>query len=99
MLLALYSFVLGYLTAKVFAGPHDHQRGVLKSWIMHYHRLRIHVHHWIMGLLLVSLYVLIKVTLFEGDLKDADFAVIYFLIGIIVQGITDYSDWKEVVVS
>ena len=98
MLENLYSFILGYMTAKVFSGAREHTRGVFKSLILSFHNLKIHLHHWIMGFLFVGIYVLLKTIIMNEDLTGFDFLAIYFLIGIIVQGIVDYRDWKEIVV-
>jgi hypothetical protein len=97
--LTLYSLILGYLTAKIFAGPHEHSSGPFGvGFIIPFHKIKIHIHHWITGFFFMTLYVLVKVTLFESDLSEIDFAIIYFLLGIIAQGIIDYRDWRELVV-
>lgn len=99
MLELIFSLVFGYVTAKVFAGPKDYVKGVLNSWIMQYHNFKIHVHHWISALFLMAIYVGFKLILLHVSFNAFDISIIYFLIGIIIQGIVDYKDWKEVIVN
>lgn len=95
----LYALVLGYVTAKIFSGPHEHTRGLFKSIILYYRDLKFHVHHWIMGLFAVTLYFVMKVIVLGYTLNIADFAIIYFIIGVIIQGIIDYKDWTKIIES
>lgn len=95
MMLIVYSLSLGYLTAKIFCGPHEHMRGVLKSWIIYYKDLKFHVHHWVMGLFFLAFYFMLKYMTWGTEISDIDFAILFFVIGVIVQGIVDYRDWNS----
>ena len=94
----LFALVFGYVTAKVFAGPHEHQRGVFRSLILRYHKLKIHLHHWIMGMLAISFLSAFKLFVQRTELIELDILFIWFMTGIVFQGIHDYTDWKEIVV-
>ena len=92
-----FSFIFGYVTAKVFAGQNIKSSGPFGSLILPFKKIKIHVHHWIMGLLILSAMFLGK-SLVGMNFTELDFTAYFYLTGIIVQGIVEYKDWKEVVI-
>ncbi|MBU0757126.1 MAG: hypothetical protein KKF44_03605 [Nanoarchaeota archaeon] len=97
MLNLLYGTILGYITASVFAGQKTGEKGVIGALIVHYHKLKIHIHHWIIGLLLLVVYISIDLFFFDINPTPVDYAVMGFFIGVIFQGVFHYSDWKKII--
>lgn len=97
LLIPLYALFLGYITAKIFAGPHEHTRGIFKALILHFRKLKIHMHHWMTGLIIASIFIIIKLNL-KQTLTPYDLGFLWFFIGIIFQGIIDYDDWREIII-
>lgn len=85
------SLLIGYFLATFFAGAATKQQGRLKSLIFSIRQYRVHLHHWLLSLAVLSLalvfnFFVIAPVLFYG-----------FLGGITIQGIVNYQDWKQVV--
>lgn len=85
------SLLIGYFLATFFAGAATKQQGRFKSLIFSIRQYRVHVHHWLLSLAILSLalvfnFFVIAPVLFYG-----------FLSGITIQGIVNYQDWKQVV--
>ena len=82
--------VAGYILCKLFCHLFVHN-GKINSIFLDYGKWRIHLHHWIMGLMLLALVWVLDhyylPTLFAG-----------FICGIIIQDIYDYNDWHKVFV-
>jgi hypothetical protein len=95
-MLPLYAFIFGYLTGKIFSGSHEHIPGPIGSIFIRLKRFRVHVHHWILGFLVITILFLLK-SLSDMPFSKLDFSVLYFFIGVILQGIIEFKDWKEVI--
>lgn len=82
--------VIGYILCKLFCHLFVHN-GKIDSIFLDYGKWRVHLHHWIMGIvLLASVWVIDRFylpTFFAG-----------FICGIIIQDIYDYTDWHKVIV-
>jgi hypothetical protein len=82
--------LIGYLATKIFCNLFVHN-GKIDSIFIDAGKWRVHLHHWIMGLMLLAIVWVIDFyylpTLFAG-----------FMCGIIIQDIYDYNDWHKVIV-
>lgn len=83
--------LLGYSLAKWSSGEWTGRAGRIKSLRFKIGRYRFHFHHWLAGFILFFLGVfdilpLFKEALFQGA-----------AIGIVFQGIFNYSDWYRIV--
>jgi hypothetical protein len=92
----LIGFYLGvaisYFCAYLFAGREVYQQGVLPSLIFDFETFRIHLHHWLMSLLVLVFLVL---PLFaKRKINTPLFLFVFgFSLGLTAQGILSYSDW------
>lgn len=75
--------LFGYLLAHFLSGK-------LNSVILGIGKFKFHVHHWIMG------FVMLTVVLFYEISPLANQLFYGFLGGVIFQGISDYSDWHRI---
>lgn len=87
---ALLGGVSGYYISKFLSGKHDgHQR--IKSIIFNIGDYRLHLHHWLIGFLIL-IYAFLS----------ASFSLTYFsfsfLSGLIIQDLYLDSNWKKVVI-
>ena len=82
--------VIGYVISKLFC-HFFWDNGKIGSILLDYGKWSLHVHHWIMGLVLLAIVWTLDQyylpTLFAG-----------FICGIIIQDIYDYNDWHKVIV-
>ena len=82
--------VLGYLFCRLFCQFFVHS-GKINSIFIDYGNWQLHLHHWIMGMVLLAGVWVIDYfylpTFFAG-----------FVCGIIIQDIYDYNDWYKVIV-
>ena len=91
--LQLYLGVLiGYLIGKIFAGKETGQPGIVKSIKIRIGSYRLHLHHWLVGL------VVLLVTFFNNIFLVNPFLFYGALGGYIIQGIVCYSDWKKILI-
>ena len=81
--------VIGYILCKLFCHFFLHN-GKVDTIFVDFGNWRIHLHHWIMGLMLLAIVWVIDYyylpALFAG-----------FICGIIIQDIYDYNDWHKVI--
>lgn len=96
MLYIVIGIVIGFIFAKTMCGHHEHQQGILKSLIFHYKKNQIHLHHWLMGLMIIVTLPLFKL-MHDHLWKIIDYLILGFAIGMFLQGLT-YKDWKEVII-
>ncbi|OGZ63691.1 MAG: hypothetical protein A3A98_00120 [Candidatus Staskawiczbacteria bacterium RIFCSPLOWO2_01_FULL_40_39] len=82
--------VLGYILSKAFCNLFV-KSGKVDSIFIDYGKWTIHLHHWIMGIILLAIIWVIDFfylpTFFAG-----------VVCGVIIQDIYDYNDWHKVIV-
>src|SRR3989344_6407679 len=82
--------VLGYIVCKMFCKVFL-ENGKVDSIFIDYGKRRLHVHHWIMGIVFLAIVWVVDYfylpTFFAG-----------FVCGIIIQDIYDYNDWHQVII-
>lgn len=81
--------VIGYVLCKIFCNVFVHN-GKIDSIFINYGKWKIHLHHWIMGIVVLAIVWTIDYfylpTFFAG-----------VVCGIIIQDIYDYNDWYKVI--
>jgi hypothetical protein len=84
------SLIVGYFTARYFAGEKTAEQGRLPSLTFDIKNYRIHLHHWLVFLGIFAAAVVanffVAPLLFYG-----------FLGGVIFQGVLYYDDWTKIV--
>jgi len=75
--------LFGYLLAHFLSGK-------LNSVILGIGKFKFHVHHWIMGFVMLTVVLLYEISPLANQLFYG------FLGGVIFQGISDYSDWHRI---
>ena len=82
--------IIGYIICKVFCHFFVNN-GKVDSVFLDFGKWRVHLHHWIMGIILLAIVWVLDYyylpTFFAG-----------FICGIIIQDIYDYNDWHKVIV-
>ena len=82
--------VIGYLLCKVFCNLFV-ENGKIESIFIDYGKWQLHLHHWIMGIMILAIVWVIDYfylpTFFAG-----------VICGVIIQDIYDYNDWHKVIV-
>lgn len=96
MLTYIYAFIFGYITAKIFSGKHEHIKGPLGILLVSIRKIKIHIHHWILGFLFTVVIIFFKAISID-DINSFDLHLISFFIGIMFQGIYEFNDWKEII--
>ena len=87
----LASWLLGYLVTKLGAGRVAGQKGRVRSIYIPLGNYRIHLHHWMIAVLMMPLA-------FTASIPFVPPVVICgFLSGIAFQGIYNYGDWYKIV--
>ncbi len=81
---------LGYLGGKMGGGKKAGIQGRAKSIILSWHKYEVHLHHWLIGSLLLVIclpmsFYLVNPQLFYGSMG-----------GLAVQGIYCYTDWHHI---
>ena len=79
--------IAGFLIAKFFAGNKEGEQGRLKSIKFDIKKFTIHLHHWLLGLMIIILLASLK---FYNDLIHG------LLAGVIIQGLT-YKDFYKII--
>ncbi len=84
--------VLGYLSAKYFAGRSTAQPGKVRSLVFNIGSYRVHLHHWTLsGLLIASLHL-------KGlQFLELLLGVSGFCAALIFHGIYSYTDWYKII--
>src|SRR5438128_2319908 len=81
--------VIGYILCKAFCKLFVHS-GTIESIFIDYGQWKVHLHHWIIGLIVLAIVWVIDYfylpTFFAGA-----------ICGIILQDIYDYNDWYKVI--
>ena len=82
--------IIGYLASKIFCMIFL-KNGKIESIFLDYGKWRVHLHHWIMGLVILAVVWAVDFfylpTFFAGVMG-----------GIIIQDIYDYNNWYKVIV-
>lgn len=86
-----FALLAGYFAAHFFAGKKTSEPGRFPSLVFEVQDYRIHLHHW-----LVFLVVLVGATLFNFFLFTP-FLFYGFFGGAIFQGLWHYEDWPRIV--
>jgi len=82
--------VFGYILCRLFCNFFV-KNGKIDSIFIDYGKWKIHLHHWIIGIMVLAI-----VWVIDYLYLPAFFAGVVF--GIIIQDIYDYNDWYKVVV-
>ncbi len=88
----LVSLILGFLASKLGGGKKSGEKGRVKSILIPFGKRKIHVHHWIIALLLIPVGFFVYVPLLPPVI------ICGFLSGIAFQGIYSYRDWHKIVI-
>ncbi len=83
--------VLGYFAGKFGGGEKPNQPGTVKSVIFNIGNYKLHLHHWLIGLGILTLagwYNVLPLPYFSFG----------FLGGFIFQGIFSYDDWHRILI-
>lgn len=84
-----FGTLFGYFITKFFSGKETGSPGKIKSLIFNIGDYQLHLHHWLLGLMILIF------TIWHQFLPFSHFSF-GFLGGIIFQGISCYSDWYKV---
>lgn|SRR3989344_5774505 len=82
--------VIGYVLCKIFCHVFV-KDGRVDSIFLDYGKWKIHLHHWIMGLIVLAVVGVIDYFYLPTFLAGV-------ICGIIIQDIYDYNDWHKVIV-
>ena len=82
--------VIGYVLSKVFCHVFL-KNGKVESIFLDYGNWKIHLHHWIMGIIFLTI-----VWVIDYLYLPAFFAGV--VCGVIIQDIYDYNDWHKVII-
>ena len=82
--------VIGYILCRLFCHFFVHN-GRIDSIFLDYGKWKIHLHHWIMGIVVLAI-----VWVIDYLYLPAFFAGV--VCGVIIQDIYDYNDWHKIIV-
>ena len=82
--------VIGYVLCKIFCHFFVHN-GKINSIFLDYGKWKIHLHHWIMGIIVLA-------GVWTIDRYYLPTLLAGVICGIIIQDIYDYNDWHKVIV-
>lgn len=86
------SWLLGFLLTKLGGGKKAGERGRVKSIFIPFGKNKIHIHHWIIALLLIPVGFFVSVPLLPPV------SICGFLSGVAFQGIYNYRDWHKIMI-
>ena len=90
--ISVLCWILGYFIAKCGGGRTEGIQGRIKSIIIPVGKFRLHLHHWLLGVLMMcvglvkSIFLYIPPEVFYGMLG-----------GFVWQGVYCYSDWHRII--
>lgn len=85
------SLIIGYIAARFIAGAKAKERGRFPSIAFSLRGYKIHLHHW-----LIFTSVLVAALIFQFSVFPHE--IFYgFLGGVVIQGVTFYEDWRQVI--
>ena len=82
--------VVGYVLCKLFCHLFVH-KGKVNSIFVDFGKWQLHLHHWIMGFMILALVWVVDYFYLPAFFAGA-------VIGVIIQDIYDYNDWHKVIV-
>ena len=82
--------IMGYVLCKMFCHLFVHS-GKIDSVFLDLGKWKLHLHHWIMGIMILALVWVIDYFYLPAFFAGA-------ICGIIIQDIYDYNDWHKVIV-
>lgn len=85
------SLIIGYIVARFIAGSRAKERGRFPSIAFTLQGYKIHMHHW-----LIFSSILVATAIFQFSMF-ANEIVYGFFGGVVIQGITYYEDWRQVI--
>ncbi|MFH1657203.1 MAG: hypothetical protein ABH919_01935 [bacterium] len=85
--------ITGYFLARIFSGKSPGEQGKIKSVIFRLGDYRLHLHHWLWGLVTLLAFLIFDYSFFNYDKFSYG-----FLGGLIFQGVFCYCDWKKIIV-
>jgi len=86
------SWLLGFVVCRWGGGKRIGERGRIKSIIIPIGRHKVHLHHWVIALLLIGLSFVQSVPFLSP-------AIVYgFLGGVAFHGIYSYADWHRILI-
>ena len=86
------SLLLGFLAGKYVAGKSVGERGKVRSIVIPFRRLGIHLHHWLYSLCLIGLSSTTGIHFLTPTITCG------LLGGLVFQGIYCYSDWQIILI-
>ena len=85
------SLIIGYVAARLVSGAKAKERGRFPSIAFSLRGYKIHLHHW-----LIFTSVLVAALIFQFSVFPHE--IFYgFLGGVVIQGVTFYEDWRQVI--
>ena len=85
------SLIIGYIAARLVAGTKTKERGRFPSIEFSLRGYKIHVHHWLSFASVLAAAFIFQFSVFAQEIFYG------FLGGVVIQGITYYEDWRQVV--
>jgi len=90
-ILCYKSCILAFVITKYLSGRKDGKQGVVRSIIIPWRNYQLHVHHWVIALIIVGVFAV------EGFYILAPEISYGILSAIIFQGIYCYEDWYRII--
>ncbi len=86
--------VLGYLSAKYFAGRSTAQPGKVRSLVFNIGSYRVHLHHWTLSSLFITPLLLKGI---YAHFMEPFLLVCGFCAALVFHGIYSYTDWYKII--
>jgi hypothetical protein len=90
--LAMVSWFAGFLIAKYGGGKREGMRGKVRSIMVPVGRYKLHLHHWLICLVLIAIAMMRSFYFFLPP--EIFFS---FMGGVAFQGVYCYSDWRRII--
>ena len=85
------SLVIGYIAARFIAGSKTKEQGRFPSIAFTLRGYKIHVHHWLFFSSILVASFIFQFSVFAHEIFYG------FLGGVVIQGVTFYEDWRQVI--
>jgi Na+/glutamate symporter len=82
--------VIGYILCKIFCNVFV-KNGKVDSIFIDYGKWKVHLHHWIIGIIILAIVWVIDYLYLPTFFAGA-------ICGVIIQDIYDYNDWHKVII-
>lgn len=89
--LSFASLIAGFVAAHLGGGKRVGRTGRVRSLVISWRRYRLHMHHWLVALLITVVSALKGVYIITPELFYG------FLGGLLIQGIYFYDDWHRII--